>query len=69
MATLGEKLIFKFKDKFVKIGDKGKKKLSRKELGKLFDQNMWDKMASCPKDINNFKSAQLQMGAFLKIQK
>jgi len=26
-------------------------------------------MASCPKDINNFKSAQLQMGAFLKIQK
>jgi len=36
MATLGEKLIFKFKDKFVKIGDKGKKKLSRKELGKLF---------------------------------
>jgi len=37
MATLGEKLIFKFKDKFVKISDKGTEKLLRKELGKLFD--------------------------------
>ena len=37
MASLGEKVIFKFKGKFVKISDNGKKKLSKKELGKLFD--------------------------------
>ncbi len=36
-AALGEKVIFKFKDKFVKISDEGKEKLSKKELEKLFD--------------------------------
>ena len=37
IAALGEKVIFKFKGKFVKISDQGKEKLTKKELGKLFD--------------------------------
>lgn len=37
IVSLGEKVIFKFKSKFVKISDEGKEKLSKKELKKLFD--------------------------------
>ena len=37
IASMGEKVIFKFKCKFVKISDDGKEKLSKKELGKIFN--------------------------------
>ena len=36
-AALGEKVIFKFKEKFVKIADKGMESLNRDELSKLFN--------------------------------
>jgi len=36
-AALGEKVIFKFKEKFVKIADKGMESLTRNELTRLFE--------------------------------
>ncbi len=37
IVALGDKIIFKFKDKFVKISEEGKEKISKRELKKLFE--------------------------------
>ena len=34
--SMGEKLIFKFKGKFIKVSEAGKKSLSKEELQKMF---------------------------------
>jgi Ca-activated chloride channel homolog len=37
IVAMGDKIIFKFKDRFVKISEKGKEKMSKKELRSLFE--------------------------------